>query len=153
MNNWILIADAARASIFVPHSQGELACIREFAHPNSRAKNSDLLADRASQAQHAFSAKYAAAINPTTEPKVFEARQFAKTLAEELKRAADQHEFDQIILAAPPRFLGLLRQELDETVARKLVTDLAVDLTRIERHQLWPHLSAAIQLFARQPVA
>ena len=79
-----------------------------------------------------------------TEPKMLEGEEFARTLAHELKRASDGHEFGRIALVAPPHFLGLLREALDEQVARKLVASLPADLTRIERHQLWPHLTAII---------
>lgn len=145
MKNWIMIADAARAAIFVPHVIGkELETVREFSHPQSRAKNADLLTDRSSQVQHARFAQFAPAMTAPTEPKMLEAEEFARTLAHELKRASDGHEFDRIALVAPPHFLGLLREALDEQVALKLVASLPADLTRIERHQLWPHLTAII---------
>lgn len=145
MKNWIMIADAARAAIFVPHLIGkELENIREFSHPLSRAKNTDILTDRSSQVQHARSSQFAAAITAPTEPKMLEAEEFARTLAHDLKHASDRHEFDRIALVAPPHFLGLLREALDDQVTRKLVASLPADLTRIERHQLWPHLTAVI---------
>ena len=145
MKNWIIIADAARAAIFVPHVIGKkLQTVCEFSHPQSRAKNADILADRASQTQHARSAQFAPTMTAPTEPKMLEAEQFAKALAHELKHASDRHEFDRLALVAPPHFLGLLREALDEQVARKVVASLQADLTRIERHQLWTHLTGVI---------
>ncbi len=145
MKNWIMIADAARASIFVPHVIGkELETVREFSHPQSRARNSDLLTDRSSQVQHARSAQFAPAMTAPTEPKMLEAGEFARILAQELKHASDRHEFDRFALVAPPHFLGLLREALDDEVTGKLVASVPADLTRIERHQLWPHLTGVI---------
>lgn len=145
-----MIADASRAAIFVPHViDRELETVREFSHPLSRARNSDLLTDRSSQVQHARSSQFAPAMTALTEPKMVEAEKFARTLADELKHASERHEFDRIALLAPPHFLGLLRQALDEQVARKLAASVPADLTTIERHRLWPHLTAVMHLLSQ----
>jgi protein required for attachment to host cells len=48
-------------------------------------------------------------------------RAFLKDLAQRLETVAALHPFDQLILVAPPRALGCLRQALPPSLARKVI--------------------------------
>lgn len=48
-------------------------------------------------------------------------RAFLKDLVHRLEGVADQHPFDQLILIAPPRALGHIREALPTALARKVV--------------------------------
>jgi hypothetical protein len=50
-----------------------------------------------------------------------EARAFAKRVAAHLADACRQGRFDELSIIAAPRFVGLLRQELDATVKQRVV--------------------------------
>ena len=45
-------------------------------------------------------------------PKQIEAEKFARGLGRRLAAMFDAHEFDDVVIAAPPKFLGLLRSAL-----------------------------------------
>jgi protein required for attachment to host cells len=53
---------------------------------------------------------------------------FAKDTAELLARRAQQNGFDQLVIVAPPRTLGELRQHYDKAVQAKIVAEVDKDL-------------------------
>jgi len=54
---------------------------------------------------------------------------FAIRAAEELNGRALRHEYDALIVVAPPRTLGELRSHYHKTVRDRLVAEIAKDLT------------------------
>ena len=46
-----------------------------------------------------------------------------------MREAHDGREYDELILVAPPAFLGLLRQALDDAVAGSIRATVAKDYT------------------------
>lgn len=106
-----LVADGSRARLF---SQMEGApnfvLLEAFEHPETRAKVHDLMADKPGRTfasgptNHGRSAK-----EPRTNPKRVEAEKFAREIGRRLATHLDAHAFDDLIVAAPPKFLGLLR--------------------------------------------
>jgi len=54
---------------------------------------------------------------------------FAILAAEELNGRALRHEYDALIVVAPPRTLGELRSHYHKTVRDRLVAEIAKDLT------------------------
>src|SRR4029079_10599152 len=68
-------------------------------------------------------------VEAETDPKEVEAQKFARELAGELKKGLDDHAYDALILAAPPHFLGLLKDALDDQVRRRVEATIAKDLS------------------------
>ena len=66
---------------------------------------------------------------PRTTPREAEDRHFARTVAAEAKRRAQG--CGAVVLAAPPRFLGLLRHELDADTSARIVAWIPKDLTSV----------------------
>jgi protein required for attachment to host cells len=150
MKNWILIADASRASVFVPHAdRKELERVREFNDPLGRTRAADLAADRPGRARSAKpGGNFTPAMAAHTDPRAAEAERFAKHIAIQLAVAHGKREFDQLALIAPAQFLGLLRQALDGQVARTVVSSVSADLTPIPHRDLWPHVDDVMRAFS-----
>jgi protein required for attachment to host cells len=55
------------------------------------------------------------------------ARDFLAQLVARLARLADEHDFDQLIVFAPPRVLGVLREALPKALGQRPVLDQAHD--------------------------
>jgi protein required for attachment to host cells len=66
---------------------------------------------------------------------------FAKVLAQDLARDFHQGAFQQLVLVAPPRFLGVLREALDGKLTRVLIGTVAKDLPRCSARDLCDHLA------------
>ena len=150
MKNWILIADASRASVFVPHAdRKELERVREFNDPLGRTRAADLAADRPGRTRSATpGGSFAPAMASHTDPRAAEAERFARHIAVQLAVAHGRHEFDRLALIAPAQFLGLLRQALDGQVAKTVVSSAPMDLTPIPQRDLWPHVGDVTRAFS-----
>lgn len=128
---WIVVADASRARLFraeTPH--GPLIELEDAAHSASRLQDHELLSDRAGRAVDT-QGHHRHGMEAPTDPHDQEAQRFAHELAERLQVHHNAHDFDGLVLVAPPRFLGFLRQALDEQVAKQVLGSVDLDLTRI----------------------
>ncbi|MBK9260149.1 MAG: host attachment protein [Polyangiaceae bacterium] len=111
---FVLVADASRARLYEkPDSTSKLVLLEEFEHPEARAKNLDLMADKPGRrSAPAGTGPGRSAQEYRTEPKEVEAEKFARELAQRIADHFDAHVFDDLVIAAPPKFLGLLRATL-----------------------------------------
>lgn len=129
MTHYILVADAARARIIGSDDAFEEAEeIEDFVHPSGRARARDLVTDQ-NTTSTSIPTGPRSQIEPS-DPQEVETRRFAQMLAERLHRARAAGAFQSLVLVAPPKFLGLLREELDAPTARLVVGSVDKDLTR-----------------------
>lgn len=143
---WILVADGARARIWTSERPHHLkaALSYDFASP-VRNRTRDAGSDRpgrtfdsAGQGHHAM--------EPPTDWKDHEKREFARSLAGRLREGAMAGSFDRLVVVAPPQFLGLLRAQFDKETARLVEAEIGKDLTHLsEDHDLLPHLEDALR--------
>ena len=120
--------------------------LEELEHPASRAKSRDLMADmngRKPNGQPGHRSNHRPGAAPDTDAKEVEAMKFAQELAERLDKGRLEHQFDHLVLAAPPHFLGLLKATLDDQVQRRLAHTVDKDLTGIQARELPERLSLA----------
>lgn len=69
-------------------------------------------------------------------------RRFARVVADETMKLAQAHGARQVVLAAQPRMLGFLRQELDTLTRNGIeVRELAKDLSKLSATQVHDHLA------------
>lgn len=69
------------------------------------------------------------AIEPHTEPVLKFAERFARRLAAVLEDGRTHQKYEQIMLIAPPRFIGHMRECLPENVKRCVVREVGKDMT------------------------
>lgn len=69
---------------------------------------------------------------------------FAKQLAQDLARDFHLGEFDQLVLVAPPRFLGVLRGALSSKLERAVIGTVCKDLPRADDAELRKHLAGLV---------
>jgi len=138
---FVLVADASRARLFRREEEtAKLVLVEEWEHPSSRARNRDLMADRPGRTSSGGPvSKGRAAFAYGTDPQEVEAEKFARELGDKLAQAFDTHSFDALVITAPPKFLGLLRQTLDthtDHVARRVIGFFDKDYTELDPKQL-----------------
>jgi protein required for attachment to host cells len=73
-------------------------------------------------------------------------RHFLQSLAERLEKEAIADAYDRLILIAPPRALGDLRQFLSRPVKNRVHDEIAKDLTQLPNDRLANHLGDTINL-------
>lgn len=126
---WIVVADSAIARIFLANGKKRWQAVDELEHPQSRAKTPELVTEMP-------------ALDAGDElPKEQEARVFARELGNRLTLAAHARRFDDLVLVAPPEFMGLLRRELGPPVRGKLRQAITKDLAQLHRQELEERLS------------
>lgn len=128
-STWIVIADSSRARIFtVEPEQQDFQEIEDFSNPQGRANVRELTTDR--QARRASEGHNQAS---TWEPKAdaveHETELFTKDLGQYLDKARTEHRYQKLCLIAPPRFLGLIRQNLSKEAQKMVEEEIAKDIS------------------------
>ena len=142
---WILVADGARARLLV-HDPSEKAyqpaLDREFIGTNLASR--DIASDRGGRALGGDrSASHG--VQPKSDPHRHEEEMFAREIAIALEKARKDDAFDQLIVVAPPRILGVLRSVFTKPLQERIKAELNKDLTSVSIHDLPKHLSDLIR--------
>lgn len=147
---WILVADASRARLFQYSGFGaEIEQLKEWDHPKSRARNSELVTDRPGRVMQSHGGPHGghgshSGMEPHTAPKDVEHEVFARQLTDELGKGLRENAYGRLILVANPAFLGTLRQVSDEQVHKHTVASVAKDYTSLPLRELQNQLSDVI---------
>lgn len=140
---WVLVANAGEARLFGTDNINEsLHCLKEFSHPESREKGSELASDRPGHYQSKDTGHGAFAEH--TDPKDYEADRFASELANELEKGRTANEYKKLVLVAAPHFHGLLKTHMNEHTRELVVNNIQKDFTSIETYELPKRLKESI---------
>lgn len=115
---WILVGDGSHARLFETAGATEpWSLVRKIDHEHSHEKThgGDSHEDRG---EHAF----------------------ARQLVAELETGRQSGAFAQLVLVAPPKFLGQLRGELGASLAACVVTSVDADYTHMPEAELTKHI-------------
>lgn len=133
--HWVVVADASRARVFSAGATLERFTLEhELDHPEGRMRTTELMSDN--QGRSRGSGGPSSSQAPHTDPHESAAHRFARTVAELIHRGRLENKYERVIIAAPPRFLGSLRNELDTPTLRCVVGSLAHDWTKLPEHEL-----------------
>lgn len=137
---WIVIADGSRAKIVARREDGKgFDILSESASDEAHTPSRDIWSDRPGQTQESgYSGHHS--IEPRRDPHEERKAAFARDLAVQLNQAGGEKRFDNLILFAPPRCLGELREALDEATQRKIKASAPKDLTKLPLGELPRHL-------------
>ena len=133
---WILVANATNARVFTSpkakllNGSCKLTLVNELVHPTSRMKTADLTTDDSGHNNFVESGN----------PKEYEMERFAKQLADMLDTGRNQHHYGELIIAAPPRFHGLLKKYLNNHVSNLVRVSIEKDYTQDKEDTLLTHL-------------
>jgi len=135
-NTWVLIANASQARIYSlckvlflqTGNHKTLTLEKECEHLESRKKGKDLLADKPSRLKHNTV--------QVPNPKEHEAERFAIELAGALDHARKDNQYRELIIMAPPTFLGLLKKHLTGDMHKKVSLMIEKDYTTHNEKQL-----------------
>lgn len=130
---WIVLADASRARIHLADKQlTRSSLLREMEHPESRAKGIDLVSTARGRTKNRLASDpRRAAMEPTMTAREAEVLAFAREIARELEHGRTHNAFDELIIAAPPQFLGQLRDALSAPLRAMVRADIPKRLTDV----------------------
>lgn len=132
---WIVVADASQARVFDPDGpNGKWVVVQQFSHLESREQGQDLRGNRPDQIQHAEEKD----IRGPQPERFFDVEddRFAKEICEALTRSVSANAFRNLVLVAPPRFLGRLRQHLTPAIRPRVRAEIAKDYSSLKPHEL-----------------
>jgi len=142
-STWIVVANSSRARLFESGGAGGVfALLREFEHPESRAKGSDLTSDRPGHT--ATDQGRRTALDPDTEPKRVAQEQFARELGRVLEQGRVHNRYGALVLVASAPFLGILRTQLPDGVKTRVREAIDKDYTALAERELAAQLSASV---------
>ena len=142
---WVMVADEAIVRVLkkpdLPATR--LEPVQAWTDPAAHGEDADFQHDahgrRAAGAPHGHSASQpavAAGATSTTSAgesgRHVEAEQFAHRVAAALHAALNEGRFDELHIAAAPRFLGLLRKALHPEVTKRVVQTFDKDWTQVD---------------------
>lgn len=124
MAEWIVVADASKAVVYLQDRlEGVFEEVMDLAHPEARLKASDLVSD-------------AQSIPEKSDPRHTENQRFARDLIGRIRHALDTNQIRGFYLSAPPQFLGLLRDAMDDRLRKALYKDLDKNLSGLSHREI-----------------
>jgi protein required for attachment to host cells len=133
MRTWIVVADTRRARIFeAARSLKEMTELEDFVHEISEhvAESDD------SRSRFVVQAHASHGVEPSMTPRTKAMKSFAREIAQYLHKNFLEHRFDECVLAAPPEFLGVLREESNGRLQHAITQTVTKDLTRLNDREL-----------------
>lgn len=138
---YILVADASKARIysaqkarlFNANNGKDLKLISEHQHDASRKKDIDLVSDRQGQFGSGTFVE-------ATDPKRHEEDRFAQELTKIISQAHNKKNFHELILIAPPVFMGMINKHLGREVDKLVNIRIEKDYTSDSEKELVTHL-------------
>ncbi len=127
---WVVAADASHARLFSREKKfSALEEVEDLAHPESRLHRHEMERDRPGSVQESTAYGESPNAEPT-DPKVREAEEFAQELARRLEKGRKEGAFQELVIAAAPKFLGMLRQKLDAPTRDTIACEVSKNVTR-----------------------
>lgn len=137
---WILVADGERARIFENDGSDKTlqrAIGTDMVDPNPPTHVQG--ADRPGRVHESVGPGRSAMGD--TDWHQHEKHVFAREIAHQLDDARKKNAFDRLIIVAPPKVLGDLRQSMDNATAKLVDVEIDKDLTHDAPHQLETRLA------------
>jgi protein required for attachment to host cells len=76
-------------------------------------------------------------------------RRFAQVVIHALERGAASNQFRHLVVVAPPRLLGMLREALPRSLATRLRASSAKDWGRLTEPELLDHVRPLVEIWGR----
>jgi protein required for attachment to host cells len=147
MIRWIVVADSGRARLFsLAEPMHVWAQVHELEHEESREPSrAGRTTDAAGRTHQGTGWRgVRSAFDPHTPPDRIEHAKFAEEIAEYLEQALSEKKFDNLVLVAPPNFLGLLREKLGKHAAARVQACLNKDLVMLEERDIRERVLAEV---------
>jgi protein required for attachment to host cells len=136
--DWVFVGDGRKALLLRNEGDPDLLNlrrieVREDDNPPSREQGTD------GPGRSGVNIGPRSAID-TTDWHALEEERFAASVAERLNRAAEEDQFDRIVIVAPPKVLGELRPEFSKKMQGKILAEIDKDLT----HHTFPEIAKVL---------
>jgi protein required for attachment to host cells len=140
---WIIVADGARARIFVNRGPGKGIELSGRELTAEHQRTSDMVRDSLPRTYDSVGhARHV--IEPRVDPHRDAKREFTEHLAQVLDQSVAERAFDRFVVVAPPKMLGDFRKAMSKRLQPLLHGEVAKDLTKASPKEVADHLAEAI---------
>jgi protein required for attachment to host cells len=136
---WVLVADSSAAKIFKIDDGGALQEVADLVHSESRMHEQNVSSDLPGSNAGGGSSKHG--FESQTGIKEHEAVNFAHEISEQLDAGRNNGQFNQLIVAAAPAFLGVLRETINPNTNKLITHEINKDLVKLSAAQIMDHLT------------
>jgi protein required for attachment to host cells len=142
--SWVVLADHQHLRVFQNDGPGRgLMPLQPYERTVHQAPSRDIVTDGPGKGVSGAGGRRHA-MQPKTDPHRDSGASFIADAVDMLSTASKQGEFDRLVVVAPPRALGEIRAVLSADLKRKLVGELAQDLTKSEVAVISEHVSGLL---------
>jgi len=142
---WILVANATNALLWISRGTGQdLELERRFEHPEGRLRNGEMASDAGGRNATPAGHGSRPATQWGTTPREGEAEKFAREIVRELSSGLSAKKFDRLLIAAPPDFMGKIRESLDNRLQEKVAATVVRDYTILTAKELREKLAEVL---------
>lgn len=126
---WVLVADSEKARLFeferCKEPWAEMACfVNPYTEPGPASERPMRVHESMGTARHAIEAH--------TDPRDVANARFASMLVLALRKAHQEQRFQALVIAAAPRFLGVLHGQLDQGLQHCVSREIRRNLTTLD---------------------
>jgi len=132
------------AKFFSVDNNGTLNELKSLEHPEGRQHIKDLTSDLPGRSFDSSGSGGRHAMETKLSPKEQSAIGFSKIICDQLESYRSKGEFDKLIVAAPPEFLGLLRKKMGTNISRTISTEIDKNLVNLSNEEIRQHLPERI---------
>ena len=140
---WVLVADSSCAKIFKSAGKsGELQEVADLVHSESKMHEQQISSDLPGSnsggggSRHSFEGQ--------TGIKENEAVNFAREIDAQLETGRNNGQFDKLVVAAGPAFLGVLRKNMSSNISKLIAGEINKDLVKFSNEEIKNHLSGQL---------
>jgi protein required for attachment to host cells len=139
---WIVVADHQHVRVFLDDgSGGGLLPVDEMSRDERHGASHELVEshrpDKGFSARGGISHGYEQKVDPHEQA----GRAFLERLADDLSGSLERGAFDRLVLIAPPKALGELRQVLPDGLGQRVAGELDLDLTKASPAEVQNHVA------------
>jgi protein required for attachment to host cells len=137
---WVINSNSNLCRIYDYHKvPAQLTLLKELSHPEARAKNSDYLTSDKPGTYIASDTAHGS-YSPHTDPKTVEVEKFSREIALELNHGRKVNSFEKLIIITTPHMSGLLLNQLDKQVKKRVTHKFQKDLLHLSEKELLLYL-------------
>lgn len=139
---WIVVCDGAKALIFRNEGDAELLnlkLVEVIAEPHALSR--DLGTDRPGRVYQSHGSARSTVEAPDFHSEAEAA--FLAGIVDHLDKAVREHSVRHLVLVAPPKALGLLRQRLTPALRAIVTAEVDKDLAGLPTHEIEAHLAGS----------
>lgn len=139
---FILVADQSHARLYQGTSlRGPLTELEDFSNKVAHCHERDLVSDAPGRSSSPGNA-YSHPLGRENEARDHALQLFAKTISDELSHVLYNKADARLYVLAPPKFLGVLRKQFDQTVNEALVATLDKEITDYSAVDVLAHVQS-----------